>query len=200
MNTINLTDETFKRLEAKAMGFDTPEKVIKRLLDEVDGKTSKPELIFEPSDEDEFKRQLIETREAEIAIYYADGKRKISHWDAKNFSSRSNLRGNLWSGYLRDWKRRNIIRAELAILPIAVKTHKDDDNDNTKDIALAIGLKYKELALIDGYYEIHEDDGIMTFYPDCPKEILDKISDLDSSKSLRLDRNIFGQPESEEPY
>jgi hypothetical protein len=116
MKTIELNDELFKRLESKAVGFDTPEMVIKRLLDEVDGHPqSRPEIIFEPSNEDEFKKKLIEKQKAKIVLYKTDGSKEVINWNAKKFNETSNLRANLWSGYLRDWKEKNILKAELFI-------------------------------------------------------------------------------------
>ncbi len=117
MKIIELNDEIFKRLESKAIGFDTPEMVIKRLLDEVDGQPqNRPEIIFEPSDEVLFKKKLIEKQKAKIVLYKTDGSNEVINWNAKKFNENSNLRANLWSGYLRDWKEKNIIKAQLSII------------------------------------------------------------------------------------
>ncbi len=117
-HTLNITDETFQRLEARAVGFDKPEAVIIRLLDEIEGKTTvKPDLIFHPADENEFKQQLIRRKEAQIVLYKADGSSEKLYWNANRFTEESNLRGNLWSGYLRGWKKKNIVKAEISIAP-----------------------------------------------------------------------------------
>lgn len=116
-HTLNVTDETFQRLEARAVGFDKPEAVIIRLLDEAEGKkTAKPELIFQPLDEIKFKEQLLKTKEAEIILFKADGSSEKLYWNASRFTEQSNLRGNLWSGYLRGWKKKNIVKAEISIM------------------------------------------------------------------------------------
>lgn len=118
-HTINISTETFQRLEAQVVGFDNPESVIKRLLDEVEGKVYvKPTIRFDPEDEAQFKKQLLLSKKAEITLIKRDGTREIIHWNAIRFSEQSNLRANLWSGYLRGWKNKKIIKAELVILSI----------------------------------------------------------------------------------
>lgn len=60
------------------MGFDSQESVISRLLDGAEGKTeAKPILTFDPSDENEFKFRLIESKEAEVVIYKNDSREKL---------------------------------------------------------------------------------------------------------------------------
>jgi len=205
MNTnINLTEDIFKRLEAKAIGFDTPEMVIKRLLDEVDGKpVIKPVITFDPSDENDFKKCLLETKEAEIAIYKADGTREIFHWNAPNFGEYSNLRRNLWSGYLRGWKEKNIVKAELIILPRST-TDPEDNTGQIKMLSLEIGLKYEELESLD--YTIlnnESNDGLVyvhrvEFHEDSPEEILNMIEGLYDGRFVDISSNVFDQPDYDE--
>ncbi len=62
-----------------AEGFDSPEAVIIRLLDGAEGKVDiKPTLMFYPTDENLFKAQLIENKEAEVVLYKVDGSREIT--------------------------------------------------------------------------------------------------------------------------
>ncbi len=128
--TITVEDVTFGRLEKHAKGFDTPANVIMRLLDyyetnegiEYDNaELSIPEtptnleVIFHPEDERVFKTKLIENKKAWILLYKTGGSISLHEWNAKMFTEMSNLRGNLQSGYLRNWKSRKIFKAEIAI-------------------------------------------------------------------------------------
>jgi hypothetical protein len=154
---IEITLETFQRLERLAVGFDNPEAVIKRLLDQKDGKKeAKPELAFSPSDEDEFKSQLIQQKEAEVVLYKTDNTREVNTWKANRFTSNSSLRGNIWSGPLRGWKDKGIIKAELNILPSEIY-YPDGDRegiDLIKQIANHFGITFDEASDIS----IHEID------------------------------------------
>ena len=128
---IRVSEELFTRLESHAIGFDTPSAVIERLLDKYDGVNKdqkvdlvdidkeytyvKPELIFNPTNEDEFKRRLLQEKQANVVIYLSNGSIEEYKWIANKFSDSSNLRGNLWSGFLRGWKKKGIVKAELSI-------------------------------------------------------------------------------------
>ena len=133
-NQIHLTDPNYHRLGALANPFETPEDVIERLLDyyETNSEAALPstniqlasspnelELIFIPSDEEEFKALLIDGKEAWIYLEHIDGTKKIKHWRIKEFKSTSSLRGNLFSGYLRGWKKKGICKA-------IISTNKED--------------------------------------------------------------------------
>jgi len=125
---IHLSGQNYCRLESHAKGFETPENVIERLLDhyEVSHKAGLPlakidssrpdklDLIIIPSDE-EFKKALIATQGAWICLKYIDGTQQVKYWSAKQFQSTSSLRGNLFSGHLRGWKRKGVCRAKIAI-------------------------------------------------------------------------------------
>jgi hypothetical protein len=183
-NTIEITQTTFVRLEQLAEGFDTPEAVIIRLLDNIDGKTeTKPTLHFDPIDEAEFKLRLIESKEAEVVIYKNDDSREIVKWKANRLSESSNLRGNLWSGLLRGWKSKQIKSVYLSILPRGLNV-PDDDTEQRKSLAQELGLTYDEVSQLD--YDMSENasnDGlvynfIVQFDENCDKQILGKIKGL----------------------
>ena len=120
---------TYERLEKHAAGFnDTADRAINRLLDLVENSKEstaelKPELTFTEQidggyrglDADEFKSRLVKVQKAEIVIHYADGSHKVKIWKASKFNSESKLLANIWSGPLRDWKKKGIVRAELEI-------------------------------------------------------------------------------------
>ncbi|HDY7818076.1 hypothetical protein [Vibrio vulnificus] len=162
--TIEVSVDTYSRLEKLAVGFDTPEAVIKRLLDQVEGKPeTKPTLTFFPEDEAEFKRELIKSKEAEVVLYKVDGTREVSRWNANRLTESSNLRGNLWSGLLRNWKEKGIQKAELFVLPPTI-VYPDGDDDRVglnKALSTQLNLTYEEMQLIE--YEVHtneSDDGL----------------------------------------
>jgi hypothetical protein len=74
------------------------------------------ELIFVPSDERKFKSLLINNKKAYVTLHKTDGVIDApKEWNVSRFGEQSNLRGNIFSGYLRDWKRRGIVKAVFAI-------------------------------------------------------------------------------------
>jgi len=205
MPQITLSDAVYKRLEQHATGFDTPEQVISRLLNFAEGAShSKPELSFCPEDDKEFKAAFIASGHAEVVLYYNSGKRDVIHWEAKRFNEDSNLRANLWSGYLRNWKDKGIIKAELTALPRETRD-PEDETMRTRMIAHAINLKYDELDEIQGLFEVHEqttnDDMLVGYYVefdrDTPEALLEKISGL-SGHTVDLSVNIFDTPDYDE--
>jgi hypothetical protein len=127
--TIRVPKDLYTRLESHATGFDSPIGVIERLLDHYEGnpgknysnenalhvvKIKKPELVFHPS-EDEFKENLLEQKRAFVYLHKSNGTIERVEWKATRFSSDSRLRGNLWSGLLRNWEANGIIKAELSV-------------------------------------------------------------------------------------
>ncbi|WP_075184707.1 hypothetical protein [Teredinibacter haidensis] len=195
--SIELTNETYTRLEKFAVGFDSPESVIIRLMDSAEGKSDKkPELVFSPSDENEFKRELIKSKVAEVVIYKAGDSREVTHWNANRFNQDSNLRGNLWSGILRDWKTKGITKVELTVLPRGLNS-PDDNTEEIKALALEFQLTYDEMSQLD--YDIDtnaSDDGliytyIVQFVEGCNPEILDKIDGLHEHLWVNVDRSVL---------
>ena len=124
---IKISDDLYKRLENYAEGFDTPAAVIERVLNIHEGKSpsdddnldhaiaAKPKVIFHPSDEKEFLRRLVENGSAYVRVLKRDGSLDTSEWHASRMTLDSNLRANIWSGRLRDWKEKGIVKAEFAI-------------------------------------------------------------------------------------
>ncbi|URQ87037.1 hypothetical protein J8Z28_03840 [Pseudoalteromonas sp. SCSIO 43088] len=189
---IELSDTTFSRLEKLAVGFDSPESVIIRLLDGAEGKTeTKPVLTFFPSDENVFKLKLIESKEAEVVMYKHDSTREITHWKANRLSETSNLRGNLWSGILRGWKSKGIDKVELSVLP------QDEDSQQIKILALELQLTFDEMSQLT--YELDQnesEDGliynyIVQFDDGNDKEILSKIDGLTEHLWVNVDTSAF---------
>lgn len=126
---IRMPEALYKRLESHAAGFDSPVSVIERLLDYFESnpedldinrsasqviKIKRPELVFYPS-EDEFKENLLRFRRAFVSLHKSNGTIEKVEWTAFRFSRSSSLRGNLWSGILRNWESNDIIKAELSV-------------------------------------------------------------------------------------
>jgi hypothetical protein len=128
---LTITDELYKRLEALANGFDTPTDVIERLLDNYENqgiqqikidpakviapRSFQLDVKFIPSNEEVFKQHLIKNKTAWIKLYRVDGSEETKMWRAQSFTHKSDLMGNLRSGYLRGWKEKGICKAVLAI-------------------------------------------------------------------------------------
>ncbi|WP_052198318.1 hypothetical protein [Pectobacterium fontis] len=147
MRTIEISQETFDRLAKYATGFDTPENVISRLLDTQEVELSqRPELTFKPESEELFKQELIRTKYAKVELYKADGSKEEGEWNARTINQTSSLRSNLWSGYLRNWKEKGIIRAVFTI--------KENKN----------GIDVKRSAIYKNFKINQLDTGTITVY------------------------------------
>ncbi|WP_129124154.1 hypothetical protein [Veronia nyctiphanis] len=193
---IEISNEIYQRLEQHAIGFDSPEAVIKRLLDKVDAQpTKKPVIDFSPSDEAEFKSQLINRREAEVIIYKTDGTREISHWKANKITKTSNVRGNLWSGPLRGWKEKGIESVEVNILPFPEYDRDGipDDTELRKIIAEKLSITFEEAQGL--YFDIdtnESEDGVVYesiirfVYDSCDEEAREKAG-LEGDDEIYID-------------
>lgn len=79
-------------------------------------RTSVPELLFHPKDENQFKEELLKTKKARFVLTYQDGAVKESIWNAENFSSSSNLKGNIQSRpFWRNKATDGLIKVEVYI-------------------------------------------------------------------------------------
>lgn len=125
---IRLPDELYTRLSKHAQGFDTPANVIEKLLNQVEGispakeakeatnlNSKRPELVFFP-DEASFRQGLIDGHTGEVTLHLSNGCTVRKEWRSVRFTERSNLRGNIWSGLLRDWQQQGITAAEFSML------------------------------------------------------------------------------------
>ncbi|WP_226982243.1 hypothetical protein [Vibrio navarrensis] len=196
--TISISDDVYRRLEGLAVGFDTPERVIERLLDSVEesgpkSSGSRPSLTFVP-DEAAFKNELIARKKAQVVLHLKNGDRDVIHWNASRFQPSSNLRANLWSGILRNWKDKGIASAELSVLPQGLN-HPDDNTDLLIAIAGEVHWTLEEVEQYFVDYDlVSSDDGhpyyyLATFSEETPDE-LKQIAALNSSNQLHLDLNI----------
>ena len=80
----------------------------------------RPELVFQP-DEGTFRDGLIRGDAGLVTLSFADGTVTEKTWKSVRFSERSNLRGNIWSGFLRDWQQQGIISAKFSMPKTAEK-------------------------------------------------------------------------------
>jgi len=117
-------------LEKHAVGFASPASVIEKLLNYYEGNNSessaetevitkdlpeKLEVVFYPPNEEEFKSLFLANKVAWILLRKLDGNSEWKRWALRGFTSTSSVMGNLRSGYLRDWKKKGIVKAEVAI-------------------------------------------------------------------------------------
>ena len=139
---IELSDTIYERLASHAQGFDTPERVIERLLfsyenggthtpQEVvktpaDSVLHRPEPVFYPGNIEEFKQLLMAQKHVYRRISFQDGTSKLSIWKAGRIDAQSNILGNIYSGVLRDWKQKGITKAEFAIKQQDLPTIQDE--------------------------------------------------------------------------
>lgn len=194
MISIDIKESTFKRLEGFAIGFDSPDAAINRLLDKVENKANKkPVLKLFPNDEEYFLKSLVRDRGAEVVLYYSDGSRKITHWNAKKITEKSNLRGNLWSGFLRGWEGKGIVSAEFSIYPREHDDYTLIDLQRDGYLVRQLGLTFREARCLDGFYEIVRHVHSTTyctvkysiqFFDGYDLEILREIEGLDSNSQI----------------
>jgi hypothetical protein len=181
IKTIEISQDTFERLEEQVIGFsDTPDSVISRLLDGLENKTDKkPELIFLPEDEEQFKKLLIRDQIAEITLYKKDGSRIVLVWNAKRFSESSNLRANLWSGQLRDWKSKEIVKAELRIYCQPTNNDNKSEFQICRVISPIFNIPFDELLAMDFDFQVegHSHDAKLkiNFHDTCTENQLKDI-------------------------
>lgn len=127
---IRIPSELYKRLEKHAVGFASPASVIERLLDYYESTgldvlpvtdlpaeelPTKVNVVLYPQDEETFKTLFLETQVAWVLLHKTDGSNELKQWTMRGFTSTSSVLGNLRSGYLRDWKKKGIVKAEVAI-------------------------------------------------------------------------------------
>lgn len=144
---IRIPISLYNRLSSYAKGFDTPASVIEKMLDfyekgkglhssaAIESENKKPlslEIIYSPSNEDEFKKALLQTQKAYILLHKVDGTTNFKEWNASNFGVNSDVNSNLRSGYLRGWKNKGIFKAEIS-------TNKNDFmNTNQEKLSMEI--------------------------------------------------------------
>ncbi|MBU0945349.1 MAG: hypothetical protein KJ804_12165 [Proteobacteria bacterium] len=126
---VEMTVALYQRLGSHAQGFEDPASVIERILDfyeeklgiektvPVETALSLPSTLgitYYPSDEESFKQLLLQKKVAYLLLHKIDGTKELKEWNAINFTAQSSVNGNLRSGYLRDWQKKGIIKAEIS--------------------------------------------------------------------------------------
>ncbi|MEZ9407431.1 hypothetical protein [Vibrio sp. 10N.286.48.F5] len=166
---IDISQKTYERLSELAKGFDTPDTVINRLLDSV-SKTPerKPGITFNPNNESAFKAALLDTRLAEVCITYSDKPSLFLVWNADKFKESSNLKANLWSGFLRGWKEKGITGITLTVL--------DSNSDKTVlEIGHALGLSYADAVIVQPRFHRENADTYLIWFENEDFSIIDKV-------------------------
>jgi predicted CopG family antitoxin len=151
MKTIEITESVYDRLATKITGFgDTPSLVIERLLNDVDGAIVKPTLAFFPEDESEFKELLLRNKVAEVALYKKNGEIDVLVWNASKLKESSNIKANIWSGYLRNWEDKGIIKAGFTIYESSENCSKTlEELDICKRESPIVNIPYNTLIQFD---------------------------------------------------
>lgn len=156
LKSIDVSESVYERLTKQIKSFDdTPNLVIERLLDEIEGINSKPKLVFYPDDEARFKRLLLRNRKAEVALFKNDGQIEVLVWNASKLQESSNIKANIWSGYLRNWEEKNIKKAEFSIYEKPIDHFKADDFFKLcEKLSPIINVPYKFLIEYDFEHDI----------------------------------------------
>lgn len=215
---IEIEAATYKKLENLAVGFETPNDVILRLISsfsssglrEPKRSKSSPSIYYNPSPMEAFKQKLLETKEAYRVVVFNDGTHEISHWDANRFDEKSNLDGNIRSGVLRNWQEKNIKSLILSIDPIStdeeslknlMNEHVTVRKDSTRARA-SLWLKKHYTSLINAKFRsskyFHDKD---EWFFTLPSKLLDKdlTSDfyflLESAESIENFHILKIQPD-----
>ncbi|MFA0078993.1 hypothetical protein AB4427_12735 [Vibrio artabrorum] len=189
---IDVKDSTFKRLEKLVIGFDTPDAVINRLIDSYENKkTTKPILSFYPEESD-FLRLLVKNGAAEVTIHKENGSTEEVTWKANKLNFDSNLRGNIWSGFLRGWKERGIVSAHFAISGSCDLSYSRMDFERDEILSRHCNLSVKEFISLNEQFELskHIDpEGDLggyriRFFESCNLKVLDNIEKLNKKKEI----------------
>ena len=76
-----------------------------------------PDIIFYPSDEEQFKNELLRTKKAHFVLTYQSGVIKTSPWMADRFDITSNLRANIQSKpFWRKKTQEGLLKVEVYII------------------------------------------------------------------------------------
>jgi hypothetical protein len=134
---------------------------------------------------------LVKTRIAEVVLYKSDGTRAINYWNANKLTTNSNLRGNIWSGLLRNWKAKGVVSANFTVNP----SHKNNPEfERDQILASELGLTFSEINEIDEDYELTkyiDNDGRVydyeiRFFDNVDPKILVHINGLNEDKTLKF--------------
>lgn len=75
-----------------------------------------PEIVFFPSDENQFKKELLQKKRARFVLTYDSGAIKTSLWKADSFDSDSNLKANIQSRpFWRNKVKEGLVKVEVYI-------------------------------------------------------------------------------------
>lgn len=183
---ISLSDFSYNRLAALAKGFETPEQVINRLIDAFESDQNKrPELIFNPVNEEEFKQALLDSKQVKVEMFKGDGSCEVSTWNARSISADSSLRANIWSGYLRGWKEKGIVRA--------VFTVQDEPEPTGSVIESAKWQDYKISRLESGSIVVEREGRPVTIVKPFLRKVAEELKvDLNNANGNQMNTRQLG--------
>lgn len=171
MKNIEVSETVYNQLAALVVGFgDTPNSVIERLIAASEQKNKRPNLSFLPEDEIKFKKLLLRDKKAEVALFKEDGAIEVLVWQATKIHENSNLRANIWSGHLRNWKEKKVIKAEFSIYTKPIDHFKDEHFFKICEIlSPIINVPYRILIEYDFEYRTEGGTGV--------KDLIVELSD-----------------------
>ena len=74
----------------------------------------KMKILFLEGSEEGFKKKFLNCKTAIVKIYsFKERQAIIKEWKLTNFTEKSSVRGNLRTGYLRDWKKKGFYQAKV---------------------------------------------------------------------------------------
>jgi len=97
-----------EKVEKDGLIEESDKKEKTRNIHNFENPSLKPLLTLLP-DDDTFREKLLIHKIAKKTITYADGREKKGIWNASNFKETSNVKGNIWSGPLKKWEKKEII-------------------------------------------------------------------------------------------
>tara|TARA_R110000772_G_scaffold110305_8_gene213868 strand:+ start:2110 stop:2721 length:612 start_codon:yes stop_codon:yes gene_type:complete len=201
MKTIEISEIVHDKLSKLVKGFgETPNSVIERLLNEAEGNNFKPSLIFYPEDETRFKKLLMRDKKAEVILYKDNGELEILRWNAVRFKESSNIKANIWSGYLRNWEAKGIKRAEFSIYEKPIDSFRDHEHFKLcETLSPLLNVPYKILIELEFEQSIENCDGedllMIQFHDGQNLTLLENNEYFDSlTNSIRIPQHNLNYP------
>lgn len=62
-----------------------------------------------------------------MALFKKNSTVEVLVWHASKIHEASNLRANIWSGHLCNWKEKEVVKAEFSIFEKPMDAFKDDE-------------------------------------------------------------------------
>ena len=139
MKKIDISEENYVALCSWTKSSETINDALTRLV-----KMKKPYISYGNVNLEEFKEALLSSRVAQVCVEYYDRKeRDLLIWKATKIKEDSNIRGNIQSNYLRDWRSKRISGVNVDVL------EQKSLNLEYLSISSYLGLTYHEFSTLD---------------------------------------------------